>query len=623
VSTSYLARNKGTIYIRTIPVGTKKMMTSVVLMLLAGGALVEAVLKLTEVSSLYLPFSVTPDPQYKMGSEAVEQMTFDTRSKLVYVAGNGILHVVNATDVTRMERVTSMEMPGLDLTDIELCGDVIFVTVANKSDPRMGRLMVYTLWDDDGGMEVLHSIDVGSLPDMLQPFKDCRTVVIALEAEGYYDQDNVFKDPEGGVIIVKFPEGPEAPFETVSRVDFREYNNYESRGLKEKGVRFVTSGFNNNSFSNDVEPEYVALDEEAGRAYVCLQENNAVAEVDLAEERVTAIHGLGYKQWGHLDASNNDGGIAISYWPIRALALPDALLLHHWGGRRLLMTANEGDAKYEDGTPTFTEEVKGKDIPVDQLGSRIPKFVKDALANPSCLGSLRFSSVDGRDSNGTYEALYTYGGRSFSIYDATEGFRLHYDSGSIIEEKTALYCPWLFNADAKKGVVDSRSDNKGPESESLATAELYGRLYIFVGNERPGTIAVFSIGTSMSDVRFESMFCDGWPDDGRSPQQLFDARKLFAMDPEDIKFYPSSQSPAPYPILFVAGTVSGTLSVLKVEGSRDADDVGHSSNDNTCGCHSEEDDDDDDDDCNSGGETSLGGMALVFSIITLGLMRDT
>lgn len=38
------------------------------------------------------------------------------------------------------------------------------------------------------------------------------------------------------------------------------------------------------------------------------QVNNAVAVVDLDTDNITAIHGLGFKQWGQFDASDTDGG---------------------------------------------------------------------------------------------------------------------------------------------------------------------------------------------------------------------------------------------------------------------------------------------------------------------------
>ena len=47
---------------------------------------------------------------------------------------------------------------------------------------------------------------VGPLPDMLKPTSDCRTVLIALEAEAFA-RDGDLVDPEGGIGLLKFPTG--------------------------------------------------------------------------------------------------------------------------------------------------------------------------------------------------------------------------------------------------------------------------------------------------------------------------------------------------------------------------------------------------------------------------------
>mgnify|MGYP000031119832 FL=1 len=61
------------------------------------------------------------------------------------------------------------------------------------------------------------------------------------------------------------------------------------------------------------------------------------------------------------------------------------------------------------------------------------------------LGRLTVISTMGRNSNGQYEKLYTLGGRSFSIYNASTGAQV-YDSGSDLEKlaystmPSALFC---------------------------------------------------------------------------------------------------------------------------------------------------------------------------------------
>ena len=67
-----------------------------------------------------------------------------------------------------------------------------------------------------------------------------------------------------------------------------------------------------------------------------------------------------------------------------------------------------------------------------------------------------------------YEALYSYGGRSFSIFDA-ETMELVYDSGSEFEKITAEAFPEYFNSSNDEISYDKRSSSKGPEPETAVT----------------------------------------------------------------------------------------------------------------------------------------------------------
>ena len=49
-------------------------------------------------------------------------------------------------------------------------------------------------------------------------------------------------------------------------------------------------------------------------------------------------------------------GISITFWPIRAWYQPDTIRFHRWAGRRLIFSANEGDAKNYD---HFSETSRG------------------------------------------------------------------------------------------------------------------------------------------------------------------------------------------------------------------------------------------------------------------------
>lgn len=82
----------------------------------------------------------------------------------------------------------------------------------------------------------------------------------------------------------------------------------------------------------------------------------------------------------------------------------------------------------------------------------------------SSTGRLYISSEDGRLRDGTYDKLYTFGGRGFSVLRSDTMERI-YDSGSSFEDSHALRYPKLFNSYAKSSAnitdtFDTRSDSK-------------------------------------------------------------------------------------------------------------------------------------------------------------------
>lgn len=87
-----------------------------------------------------------------------------------------------------------------------------------------------------------------------------------------------------------------------------------------------------------------------------------------------------------------------------------------------------------------------------------------ALKTNAQIGRLTVSNIDG-DVDGDH--LQVLGSRSFAIWDRYGN--LVFDSGDSIERLIARLNPADFNADneANQG-HDSRSDNKGPEPETLA-----------------------------------------------------------------------------------------------------------------------------------------------------------
>ena len=190
--------------------------------------------------------------------------------------------------------------------------------------------------------------------------------------------------------------------------------------------------------AQDLEPEFITVSPDSRRAWVTLQENNAIAEVDLRTGRVTAINGLGYKvhalPGNGMDASDRDDGINIKKWPVLGMYQPDAIASYQVGGQLYLLTANEGDARDWDG---YSEVARIADLnlgfPMNVL-DRVGPF-RDFTA-PENMGRLRtttaapFGMRTNRDGEDEYQPSFSYGARSFSVW-STSG-HLVFDSGDDI-----------------------------------------------------------------------------------------------------------------------------------------------------------------------------------------------
>ncbi|XP_060067392.1 mesenchyme-specific cell surface glycoprotein-like [Ylistrum balloti] len=531
---------------------------------------------LEKLSTVYLPYRYENDVgQFMYPSGAAEQTAYDPASQFIYIVGGDVLHVLDITDVSNPTVIYWQQFINVDLTDVEFCGDHLFVAVDNNSNKENGFINVYRKYNTTTGtLDLMHRITVGSLPDMIYPTSDCLTVVVAVEAEAYHNGSH-FVDPEGGVGIIKFTTnaGVNGAYQ-YRKLDFRKFNN-KWQDLVSRGARFIYRE-NNNTFSNDLEPEYITFNKDESIAYLSLQENNAIAEVDVRTQNITNIHPLGFKNWtnSELDSSDRDQKINIRPWPVMGMYQPDSIKAIHIKGKSYLVTANEGDSKDYSGIPGsggFNEESRVSDLNIS-ASSIITRWANlngfsGTLDEDENLGRLKVSKLDGQ-SGDTYDTLYAYGARSISIIDL-DTFERVYDSGGEMERKVAEYENALFNGDGLAEIVsttkDSRSDDKGPEVEDLAVGEIGDLMLLFVGLERPGFIAIYSIPDGINSIQFESIYT-GIPITNDTFEDLYNQRQISEIDPEDIRFISAQDSPNKKHILCSAGALSGTLSIFEIKG---------------------------------------------------------
>jgi hypothetical protein len=143
-------------------------------------------------------------------------------------------------------------------------------------------------------LKAVAQVTVGSLPDMVTFSPDGRYVITANEGEPSSDYK---VDPEGSVSVIDVSRG----VKNVRQSDVRTtgFGTFDKQTLLDAGIRIFGP---NATVAQDIEPEYVSVSADSKTAYVTLQENNAIAVVDLATATVTKLLPLGYKDHNRIDA---------------------------------------------------------------------------------------------------------------------------------------------------------------------------------------------------------------------------------------------------------------------------------------------------------------------------------
>ncbi|MFQ3324639.1 MAG: hypothetical protein ACI90U_002469 [Pseudomonadales bacterium] len=445
-------------------------------------------------------------------------------------------------------------------------------------------------------LSLLNTYPTGALPDMVALSSDAKYIVIANEGEpnGQYTVD-----PEGSVTIVDLSNGYQQA--VVSQVSFADFNDGMQRSGEAQKYGVRVAGPNGTTVAQDLEPEYLTI--ENGKAYVSLQENNAIAVVDIKSASVDRLFSLGVKSWdaksgNQLDVSNKDKqlGNFSSYPQLVGYFMPDTITSFQHDGKTYLVTANEGDGReyvydatqaqcdtigdkwsgdeYEvggddedaekyiaevDDCISFTDETRGKKLTLDSAHP-----LSKLMADKKGLG--RIKVIADKGSLDADDMVYTFGARSFTIW-TTEG-EMVYDSGDVIAKKIFELDKENFNStNDSNDSADSRSDDKGAEPEAVEVANIDGKVYIFVGLERHGGVMVFDATVPRQVVfkdyinnrDFSEPVCTK-TDDGDCDNDEYNV-KAGDLGPESIDYF--SRSGKHY--IAVGNEVSGTTTVYQIE----------------------------------------------------------
>lgn len=475
---------------------------------------------------------------------AAEVVAHDPGTQRLFVVNGAdeTVDVLDAADPTAPVFLGVLELTGAP-TSVAVSDGVVAVAVPADPESEPGSVAFFAA----GSLAPLSVVEVGALPDMLTFTPDGEAVLVANEGQPAEDYS---VDPEGSVSIVDVSGGAEG----LTQADVRTagFGAYAPQDLPE-GVR-IFGPETATTVAQNLEPEYIAVSRDSGTAWVALQENNALAVVDAAGAEVTEILALGTKDHAlagnGFDASDDDGVIDIRPHPVQGLYQPDAIAAYEVRGRTYLVTANEGDARaYE----AFEEEARVADLVLD------PTAFPDAAAlqADTDLGRLTVTTTEGDpDGDGDYDALYSFGARSFSI--VREDGEVVFDSGDALEQLTAEVLPDDFNADNEgNDTFDNRSDNKGPEPEGVALGRIGRRTYAFLALERVGGIAVYDVTRPRRPAFVDYLNNRDFAGDP-------EAGTAGDLGPEGVRFIPAGDSPTGAPLLAVANEVSGTTTLYTV-----------------------------------------------------------
>jgi hypothetical protein len=398
---------------------------------------------------------------------AAEISAYDPATKKLFVVNNGGVNkidVIDMKDPSKMKKIDSILTNSGAVNSVSVYDGKLAAAIEALDKQQPGKVTVYNTSD----YKEIKTIATGALPDMVTFSPDGNYILTANEGEPNATYTN---DPVGSVSVISVKDNY-----SVVNIDFGSFAS-QKETLQQKGLRVFGPGA---SFAQDMEPEYVTISPDSKTAWVTLQENNAIAKIDLTTKTATDIYPLGFKDYNQdangIDPSDKDDRVSFGKWPVKGMYQPDAIAVLQTGGIPYLFTVNEGDVREYD---AFKEADRIKNIALDPVA--FPNAAD--LKNDAQLGRLNITKTLGdANGDGLYETLYSFGARSFSVWNGTNG-SLVYDSKNELEQKanTAGYYD------------DGRSDDKGVEPEGITLGQVGSKNIAFIGMERVDAIAVYDV----------------------------------------------------------------------------------------------------------------------------------
>ncbi|PZD71856.1 Trifunctional nucleotide phosphoesterase proteinYfkN [Acaryochloris thomasi RCC1774] len=217
---------------------------------------------------------------------AAEIVAFDSVSQRLFVV-NGDSNGIDVLDLSDPTRPTLIDAIDVSLSggpnSVAVANGVVAVALEDVTATETGTVAFF----DAADLSLLNVVGVGVLPDAVTFTPNGTRLVVANEGEPVGDDDDLLTfDPEGSISIIDLTEGVEGA--TVATADFSAFNGREN-DLRGDGVRI----FPGRTVAQDLEPEFISVAPDGSTAFVTLQENNAIAVVNLETAELVDILPLG------------------------------------------------------------------------------------------------------------------------------------------------------------------------------------------------------------------------------------------------------------------------------------------------------------------------------------------
>ncbi|MDM5187145.1 DUF1513 domain-containing protein [Bacillus sp. DX4.1] len=287
--------------------------------------------------------------QMPSGKAEITASTPDGNTLVVTEADLGQIRILSIADLENIKVLGAVSFKEIhseaEVTSVTVTPDGKYALAAFRNEDNLyhankGQVAVIDL----AVHQVVKTYEVGVGPDSVALSADGRTLIICNEDEENDPNDdnevNMKKTKRpGSISIITFPNGDVLHGEHVEL----------SLDMSHVG--------NGAIYKHDPQPEYVAISPKGDKAAITLQENNAVAIVNIAEKRIENIFGLGTTT--HKADVKKDGVVSFQD-DMTARLEPDGVTWDPSG--RFLITANEGDLDKNE----FKDDVKsgGRNISV-------------------------------------------------------------------------------------------------------------------------------------------------------------------------------------------------------------------------------------------------------------------